>query len=457
MALQNGRDETVLSNARIDTEYRTSFFVGTRENGQPAHVDYSKASNPHMLFNGQSGAGKSWLIRHVMDDLCGLGMTQHVIEFHPDFEYQFFDRDGATTYITPNHIRQFDFQYATGNAGINPLKMIDTGPDSGGVYAAVNEVHETMKLWAPSMGTKQGTYLKRILRDVYAEKGIMSDDPITWREAARNSPDIVDVQSYIRSVIAAKMSGTSISIFKEVEKLKKSAIKQYKKLEDGEFDTNNRDIEEADLEDKIAELKDRNNQMIDEMIKGKDQGAYYANWDLTTLSSLSDIVDGMVESGLFTRQAIAPKQGMINVYRISKLSAEHQRVMTFLLLNRLYKSSMLTCRELNPAIPTTYIIADEGRYVADAAKHPMSPMNLIFGGSRKFGMGMLVGVQGPHQLSKDMSDNFATKFILKSDESANADAKKNFNLNATQMRALKPKQNAWYFSNEKPMLIHSYR
>lgn len=429
------------------------FCVGRSETGELQYVDYSKVSNPHMLFDGQSGTGKSYRIRHTMDELHGMHMTQHVIEFHPDFGYENFASDGAIANITPDSICHFDFQYATGNASINPLKMIDTNPDSGGVYSVSQDVVEAVKIWAPSMGPKQQGYLNRILHDVYAQKGIIANDTSTWHQARHNSPDFIDIQKYIRQILRAKRTGLSTSVFTEIDKLRKQAERQSRKVRSENIDSDFKDIEDNDLVEKINQLKDKTSQMIDQLVEGKDTSQYYSDWDISTLNSLADIVDSIVASGLFTRTAIAPQARKINVYRISKLSPTHQRVMTYLLLKRLYVTSMLTCKQLNPRVPTTYITADEGRYVQDAAAHPMSPMNLIFGGSRKFGMGMLVGVQGPHQLSKDMSDNFATKFILKSDVSADADAKKYFNLNKSQMAALIPKHNAWFLTGGKPTLI----
>lgn len=431
------------------------FPVGRKENGEYAYLDFRTAANPHMLFNGKSGSGKSFRIRHTMDALHGLGITHHVIEFHPDFEYEFFQRDGAINNITPDAIQHFDFQYATGNAAINPLKMIDVSPDSGGVYSVSMEVVEAVKLWSPSMGTKQASYLNRLLHDVFAARGIHAEEPSTWSLARHSSPDFTDVQSLLKSIINAKRTGLKNSIFLEIESLRKSAMKQAEKVREGSFDNDQLETETNDLEEKKNQLKDSAIEMIDMMVDGKESGNYYSDWDMSTLISLAGIIDDMVTSGLFTRSAIAPKRGKINVYRISKLNPTHQKVMTYLLLKRLYVTSMLTCRDLNPALPNTYIVADEGRYVQEAARHPLSPLNLIFGGSRKFGLGMLVGTQGPHQLSKDMSDNFAIKFVLHSDESAHADAKKNFNLTASQMRALKPKTNAWFFNDGRPSLVYS--
>ena len=60
-------------------------------------------------------------------------------------------------------------------------------------------------------------------------------------------------------------------------------------------------------------------------------------------------------------------------------------------------------------------------------------------------------------MSKDMSDNFALKFVVQSDESSEAENKKAFGLNASQMRKLKPRLNAWINTGKKVALVETWK
>ena len=187
-----------------------------------------------------------------------------------------------------------------------------------------------------------------------------------------------------------------------------------------------------------------------------DSEPFYQGWKTDTLDSLADTIRSMVESSLFTRgvddpQLVkGPRKGKINVYRLSNLSYVHQKTMIHILLTRIYNASMRMCKQLNPETPDTYLVLDEGRYAKEAAKNPMSPLNVIMGGSRKFGLGAIIGVQGPEQISNDMAQNFATKFILACAEAGYADAKKYFNLPPARMKKITPKKDALVSINSDP-------
>lgn len=436
--------------------------IGLSSRAAPVHLDLAKMSNPHMLVSGMSGSGKSHLIRNIISRLTNRGITTHIVELHPDMSYQDFVSAGCEGHVSPEDFNYLNFDYVDGDASVN-IMQFNPSPESGGVYMAIQDVLDVARLFNPSLGSRQVTYLQKLLEYTYSRKGIDHNHPSTWvqpeepRNPTGHHPNLHDLMDSLIEIRRSVSSGLGSDVFNEVHRLRKKCAKLKSSLENGVLNQDEELEQREEMEKQFDVLKVSVVDILrSEVFDQKEHDPFYKGWKVDTLDSLADTVRSMIESSLFTRgvdePAVVkgPKKGKINVYRLSNLSYVHQKTMIHVLLTRIYNASMRMCKKLNPETPDTYLVLDEGRYAKEAAKSPMSPLNVIMGGARKFGLGAIIGVQGPEQISNDMAQNFATKFILACAEAGYADAKKYFNLPPTRMKKITPKQDGLVSINSNP-------
>lgn len=445
---------------RLDSFSPLSVGVSTR--GSDVQIALQQLSNPHYLVSGMSGSGKSHLIRNIIARLNRRGLTSHIIELHPDMSHADFVSAGCGEHVSPDDFNYLNFDYVDGDASVNILQF-NPNAESGGVYMAIQDVLDVARLFNPSLGSRQVTYLQKLLEYTYSRKGISHNDPATWvdnanpRNPTGHHPNLHDLLDSLVEVRRAVASGLGGDVFAEVEKLRRQVKKSKRTIDSGVLEEEDEATKTDDLMKRFEALKESVCATLHREIFGNsDSEPFYQGWKTDTLDSLADTIRSMVESSLFTRgvddpqQVKGPRKGKINVYRLSNLSYVHQKTMIHILLTRIYNASMRMCKKLNPETPDTYLVLDEGRYAKEAARNPMSPLNVIMGGSRKFGLGAIIGVQGPEQISNDMAQNFATKFILACSEAGYADAKKYFNLPPARMKKITPKQDALVSINSDP-------
>ncbi len=422
--------------------------------GDVVNINLAELENQFWLCLGKSGSGKSHTVRHIIDQMSGYqldprngGMppTFHVIGYHPDFGYEHFQKSGAFRNIGPESINTLDFDYKQGDASINPLQPLTNDPSAQ--FATIEDFIAYCKVVHPGIGAVQIKYIRDILDNVYkrcSKEGVC--------------PDVTDLHQEIQMIKKSLKSGLGVEATRAMQKLRKEQIEKEKQFKSKETDTKGKEKLEGELNDLVAEMVDEFATYIKQnTIWVKDE--YYADFDLSTVSTLDVLVAGLIRPNFFTRDCQArPRQGLINVYDIHKLGERHQELMTHVLLTRLYKRCIATTPShmLNPSVAHTYIVADEVRYMNACARDLMSPANLIMGGSRKFGMGMLVGGQGADQLSSDMARAFSVKIILDQNEAAYNDTKKFFRVNESILRKIISKRSAFIKSGSMAELVNLF-
>lgn len=438
------------------------FTIGHGSTSGNVELNLTRVSNPHILVIGSSGSGKSHTIRNTAARLHQRGLTLHVIELHPDMAHENFIAAGCGDLVTQDAFNYLNFDYVEGDSAINPLAF-SPHPKSGGVYMAIQDFIEVARLFNSSLGSRQVSYLQKLLEYTYEKKGIEHSNPASWTDSSnpRNStahhPSLYDVLESLAEVRRSVVSGLSLDALEDVNKLKAQCLKIRRVIKSGALSEEEASKKEDELSEKFEQLKMKlENGLGDEIYSERGAEPFYRGWKAETLDSLADTLRSMIESTLFTRGIDSPegvkgpKKGKINVYRLSNLAYVHQKTMIHVLLRRIYNASMRMCKQLDPDAPDTYVILDEGRYAKEAAKEPMSPLNVIMGGSRKFGLGAIIGAQGADQVSADMAQNFAIKFILASEPSSYADAKKYFNLPPARMKKITPRQDALVSISSSP-------
>ena len=445
----------------------TPFSLGKDSQGEDVTFQLSQLPNPHVVFCGKSGSGKTFNIVNLIDNLVMQGLTFHVLGFHADFAYEDFAKRNATRCVTPETINHMKFQYSNSDISLNPFSF-DPHPDHGGIVNAVKSVVNVVQLSYKKLGEKQQGYLEKTLMEIYEQKGFVQEDQSTWGKQTMISendgkrvsslPTLEDLLVELDLIYSNLTTELNESLYTNIRKLRHKVEKSKSRMNDPDVSAAAADKARDAYKIEIEHLDGLFKKLVEQDSLGLRGTAYYSEWDKNTVNSLRDIINRMILSTLYTGRAAQPLKGHINFYDISKLQPKDQETITYILLNKIYNKAVIdTGDDLNPDFPSSYVVADEGRYIGAAAKNPMSPVNLMMGGARKFGLGLMVGIQGAHQMSKDMSDNFALKFVVDSDISSDSEMRKSFGLSSNMMRKLVPKKNAWISIGSKMTLTDTWK
>lgn len=132
--------------------------------------DSTDCSNPHMAISGESGSGKSTLLRSIVTHLAIQKKHIYVMDLHGDLS---IDDDSLENSI--------EFRARKSHHGINPFEFETEDIDNGGVGVNIaSMVTMIKKAFLPSMGAKQESVLRQLIKDTYKLKGIVDEDEKTW-------------------------------------------------------------------------------------------------------------------------------------------------------------------------------------------------------------------------------------------------------------------------------------
>lgn len=427
--------------------------------GAPFVAPLDSLENGFYLALGKSGSGKTTTIRKMIDQMMGFAMaplnarqdykpTFHIIGYHPDYEFEDFQRTGCTVNICEDDVNVLNFDYENGNAGINVLEPLVKSRSE--TYKCIEDFVGLCQVAHPGLGLVQKTYLKDILTHVVNK----------IRDEEGRNADIADLYNEIVDIQKSLKSGLTDSTLKKILRLKES---KQNKLDRIKYDN----LTQKEIDDLKAEIEENTASLIEEtnsLIKSDDiwmGGEYYADFDVKTVATLQPLITELIRPKFFSRKGGAtPKRGKINFYNISMLDQRSMSLMTRVLLSRIYDGCRLSMpiEHRDPAYPNTFIVADEVRYMASSMKESNDPANLIVGGGRKFGLGMIVGGQGSDQLSDDMKGAFSIKIIMEQNDTNYKDTHKHFRISEKLLNQVKAKETGAIKVGAKPAkLVNLFR
>ena len=135
----------------------------------PVIWDSDMVATRHMLIMGQSGSGKTYTLRNIINQLKNQNKDTnfriHVFDFHGDI-----DLEGSSSV-------KFS---ATTDYGFNPL-IINPDLDFGGVRNKIQSFIGLINSSGRSLGPKQESVLRNLLLDLYAANGFYVNKPETWK------------------------------------------------------------------------------------------------------------------------------------------------------------------------------------------------------------------------------------------------------------------------------------
>ncbi|WP_456470016.1 ATP-binding protein [Caminibacter sp.] len=373
--------------------------------------NYRTEQNPHLMIIGKSGSGKTFLLRNILRHFAlneKKRINVFVIDFHGDLEI----KESQTIEYNKN---------SPTSAGIGVFEF-DYYSKAGGIY---NRVDELIKIFENSffnsMSPLRKALLKKLLLDVYIQKGYNPDDKSTWNKPASQLPTLEDLANLIRNII---------TILQEMKKNKTSpdfsvAVNQFKELLKNKSNYKN-DAELIKAADDIYEMYKKEllekEKSIEEKLGIKDFGFYTKKNVLNSLESIEIYINSMIESKIFSKNNPVLKKEY-NVFRFNLKYLEDdlmlfvanliiQRIFTKLRMRYEYKQNETS--NLN-----TYIVIDESKLILPNKErnNDLHYINRIVSEARKFGLGIILASQRIAHYSQEMLSNIATKIVLNTDES----------------------------------------
>lgn len=420
-----------------------AFRIGRRLDGAQAPLTHSmmKASNFHHALIGTSGVGKTFTIRKMAIEFASQGVTQFILDTQGDYSFAEFSSNHDMKGVRVNEIK---FGYGPGTAGINPF-AIHSDDQYGGFHHAVIGVLETLRLFNPSIGSRQKTQLRRLITRTYERKGIVMEDPRSWR---LEPPSMRDLLITIDDEIKAVKSRSGTDIFDEIEEARKKAQRAAFRIKNEAGSTEDQQALEKEIEGHKASVMEAFEKMLDAELQTGEKLPSLSG-SLNRLEAIHDMIEGAIISGLFDGENISAKRGAINVLDLTSLNQADQQPIFYLLLEKTFHSAVRTCKNLNPKIPDMMFGFDEVKLFTALADSPLDPINRFFTEGRKYGLGSLCGLQHPKQLTNEMRSSIGTIMLLPVAKEKIADVKRLWNIPEEQMSRLRAKSDAFYgFGND---------
>lgn len=338
-----------------------------------AIYDLNIASNLGIGVVGMSGSGKTHTLKRLIHAYASMGTTIVILDVHGDYD--------NIPGLPDKMVRDTIYGY-TGNTGrINPLHV--EAKATGGLYLAIKQFGEVVKLFHRSLGQLQRSTLIRVAKGVYHRFGFRYQDPSTW---SNPPPTLEDMLTYIADIFEGNALNEAV---------------------------------EDETDDAIAsELSHA--------------------WDEKRLGRVRELISGMVDSGLFGDDSLRLRMGSVNRFLLKGLSDSDMQALIHLIMSRLFNVAFRTFPHDEPKIPRMMVVLDEGKVVKSISQTEMSPINRIATETRKFGMGMMLGVQSGDHLTDDVRRNCGLTIVLPVHPSDIGNTARQFNINKDDLKNLRP-------------------
>lgn len=390
--------------------------------GKAVDLDVTQLTNFSGALIGESGTGKTYSLRRITTEYLHRGITPFVIDSQGDMTAELFG-------VPDEMVVEHDIQHGPSGVSLNPFRM-DRGSGNGAYFLAIEDAIEAFRIWKTdgALGVHQESTLRKLLSMTYSKKGIMEEDPTTWYN--NPIPDWTDFEQTLAEQL------TLIPTVKDAQR--------------------------AEKELSYEELVEKFMENVNEIGRGRKylRRILAANLDEKTLRSLASMAYGMSQSGLFGSDDVDMVEGKINIYRIKNLRMEGKKVVIRMLLDRIFSWAMRAseARGLNRNVPDVIIVLDEAKLASATSRNKLSSLARIATEGRKFGLGILCGVQHLGQLDPEVRKSTAFKLLLPVESTMVNDTLKLFDIKREVYDSIKPRSDALLQINGAPMVpIHLWR
>lgn len=368
---------------------------GTRE---PLILDFEETINGNGLIFGQSGSGKTHLIR---------ALSKYFSSF-PGNRVIIFDVHGDI-YPKAEFVSTVKISEAS-NSGLQPF-VLSRDPEFGGVNRSISRFIQAINSTSTKLGPRQTPALTRLIEELFWRNGFHANDPRTWgldydpwpnRKAPKHYPTFDDLLRFIRHKQKEAFLGMNTDATIALESfLKVSSSVQKKRMKSEDFsDSEMEESRKQALKAYEDFLKSENDsKVIDNKIKYNSK---------ETLSSIIDRLETLEKKGLFKNQRIVfdPSKS-VHRYDLSTLEKDEQKIFIQLALSDLF----LKARADGFGGKTkTLIFIDEAKnYIDD---HESNMIRKLYNEIRKFGYGIWLAGQRIEHFDDDIIASAGTKLIM---------------------------------------------
>lgn len=429
----------------------TEYHLGVSPDNEDRVVALSELDNFGMSVIGGSGSGKTYTIGKLIGQLYHSGVTAIVMDTQGDLgsESPYIDAPGSA-------FNEMDLDYAPdGDVHLNLFAIHHSGKGSG-YYQTLKNAIKAIKMFHPSLGVMQQSYLSDLIEATYTRFGILMNDKCTWSMPA---PCIDDVLETLDIFVKSKDVGVPEDIFLECSAIRSQAMALSKKSD--QLDASLQADEEDDskfqiadsvrkkLETTVESLKVAAGKAIDDAIFGdnaKVSGSLAV--DTNTARGVRIVLEDMARTGLFSgSRPIEFVPGKINHINMKGIVDKDQAVMGFLIMDKIFREAFANCQELNSGILRYMAVCDEAKIIYSGAEDGMSPQRRISTEGRKAGLGALIGAQSTAQVPEDVLTNTALTILLRLDRKEWKPAKARFGLSDNDMSRIQGRRDGVIFKN----------
>lgn len=431
--------------------------IGTALDGRSVLWCPKQASNLNVVSIGESGSGKTWIIQQLISRYHQSGrVTTHILDIKGDYDLLTMRNNGVI--LDDSDVVTLDYSYAGGNASINFLKFSKT-KEAGGVFMAVQEVIEIFKKFNPQFGQKMIGYAEQILYQLYEKFGIVHEDESSW---ANPEPNVLDLLEHVDEIIVKLTMGVDEDIVSKIYDMRRKIAGLPKRIDAAAADGRSTSGMEQELDSLKGDIIVAFEEYVNMNCKGK-RGTY-TGWDLQTVIRIKETVQKMINSQLFYRKDCGyegqrAKRNVINRYLLAGLAPTHQQAMMNLIMRGVYNFSISETRRngnYNEGIPRHIIVADEGKHVKAISSSPLDPLNRIGTEGRGIGLGVILGVQSPQQITEDLLGNFGARFISYIAEAHRQKTQQLFGVTSAELKSIKIKESCYFSSGNQKIIMRQF-
>lgn len=427
--------------------------------------DPDACQNGHLMITGGSGAGKTRLVKELMEFLHNKRKNIHVVDVQNTL--------GMTT--VPERV--FKFEVRNSPYSINPFEFL-MDDRNGGPLAQVDDIMEMFRKTFMSRlksAPLMSAVLRQLIIDTYRKAGIIDDNPSTWgKNLSKNElndhlPIISDMKDMVDYILDYVKGGFGVKFGTEIAKNGKTMNdwhtqttklkEELRRLEevadrDPEIAEKERariigEIEglKAHIENNIGSLLGYFRQYIEfnfldgatpayESLQTDDEGygwldyKFYSDKDrLKSIQTILTYLQALSGAGVFGRSTPNPSLTEINRYDLSSIKDESQLFAADTLVSKIFRLVYLRgeYRELpegntpyktrlpNTTTDTCIVIDEIQTLLPDTvaeAKNKNLLYNKLISQIRNFG-GMLIAIsQSPNNFTDLFHANTGTKIVL---------------------------------------------
>lgn len=376
-------------------------FGRSATSGSDVAWDPSKLANPHVGIFGDTGMGKSTLLRrfaHSMQKTGHARFRMHVIDGHGDLE------------IEGESCVRF---HESADFGFNPLEL-NPDPEFGGVRKRIQSLINALNRTSVRLGHRQERLLTKLLVGLYADRGFLNDDPRSWRQDAAKGkiyPTLVDAIEYGRERVKTMYLGCdqrSMVAFGEVNKATKQLRAKLAALPKAEDQA-----EEARLQRELDGLREKAVDAYREALAFSDTGAELDELlefegQGETMRSVVDRLENLYAIGIY-KSTPPPLDMNARIWRyvITSLSQEEKKLFVMTRLETIFTRAVQ--RGIVDHVMDV-IVLDEAHNYLDKDEDYI--INKMVREGRKFGISMFFASQTPTDFLDIVLSSLGTKVTL---------------------------------------------